>query len=70
MASKHAVVIDTKLNNQKIKADFKELEKSTQSLVNQYNRQVDSIKSQELAIQKVKDQIETLQMYKDTNLIK
>lgn len=70
MASKHAVIIDTKLNNQKIKADFKELEKSTQSLVNQYNRQVDSIKSQEFAIQKVKDQIETLQMYKDTNLIK
>lgn len=67
---KGAVVIDTKLNHEKINQEFKNLEKTTQSLINKYNKSVDSIKSQELAIQKVKDEIANLQLYADTDLIK
>lgn len=58
------------MNYEKIDKDFKNLESHTKSLINQYNKSVDSIKGQELAIQKVKDQIETLQQYKETGLIK
>ena len=57
---KGAVVIDTKLDNQKITSDFKNLEKQTQSLINKYNKSVDSIKSQELAITKVKNKLDEL----------
>lgn len=67
---KGAVVIDTKLNHEKITQEFKNLEKTTQSLINKYNKSVDSIKSQELAIQKVKDEIVNLQLYAQTDLIK
>lgn len=57
---KSAVVIDTSLNTQKIDRDFKELDKKTQALVNKYNKSVDSIKSQELAIAKVKNRLDEL----------
>lgn len=57
---KGAVVIDTRLNTQKIENDFKKLDKKTQSLINKYNKSVDSIKSQELAITKVKNRLDEL----------
>lgn len=57
---KGAVVIDTKLNTQKITGDFKNLEKKTQNLINKYNKSVDSIKNQELAITKLKNKLEEL----------
>ena len=60
MEKKGAIVIDTKLNTQKITGDFKNLEKKTQNLINKYNRSVDSIKNQELAITKVKNKLEEL----------
>ncbi len=66
---KGSVEIDTLLNDKKITQQFKGLEKSTQNLINKYNKQVDSIKSQELAIDSLKTKIETLQNYKDANLI-
>jgi len=67
---KGAVVVDTQMDYSKIDKDFKNLEKHTEKLIDKYNKSVDSIKSQELAIQKVKDQIETLQSYKDVGVIK
>lgn len=54
------MVIDTSLNTQKIESDFKTLEKKTQSLINKYNRSVDSIKSQELAAGKLKSKIDEI----------
>lgn len=58
------------MNYNKIKSDFKNLEKSTESLINKYNKSVDSIKSQELAIEKVKDKIANLQLLADNGVIK
>lgn len=58
--SKGAVVIDTRLNYQKIKKEFKGLEKDTSKLIDKYNKSVDSIKSQELAISKVKTKLDAL----------
>ena len=60
VVKKGAVVIDTRLNTKKIDNDFKNLNKQTQSLINRYNRSVDSIRSQELAISKVKSQLDDL----------
>lgn len=60
MEKKGAIVIDTKLNTQKITGDFKNLEKKTQNLINKYNKSVDSIKNQELAITKLKNKLEEL----------
>lgn len=57
---KGAVVIDTRMNYQKIDKDFKNLEKNTEKLIDKYNRSVDSIKSQELAISKVKTKLDEL----------
>lgn len=51
---KSAVVIDTQLNTNKITGDFKDLEKKTQAAINQYNRMVDSIKSQSIQLEKAK----------------
>lgn len=58
------------MNYNKIQSDFKNLEKSTESLINKYNKSVDSIKSQELAIEKVKDKIANLQLLADNGVIK
>lgn len=58
------------MNYNKIQSDFKNLEKSTESLINKYNKSVDSIKSQELAIEKVKNKIAELQYYADEEVIK
>lgn len=46
------------------------MNKKTQNLINKYNRSVDSIKSQELAIAKVKNQMEQLQAYKEWGVLK
>lgn len=48
------------MNYKKIQNDFNNLEKSTESLINKYNRSVDSIKNQELAIDKVKNKLTEL----------
>jgi len=58
--SKGAVVIDTRMNYQKIERDFSKMEKKVQSLANKFNKSCDSIKSQELAIDKVKRKIDDL----------
>ncbi|MCI6265869.1 MAG: hypothetical protein MR598_03360 [Erysipelotrichaceae bacterium] len=58
------------MNYNKIQSDFKNLEKSAESLINKYNKSVDSIKSQELAIEKVKDKIANLQLLADSGVIK
>lgn len=48
------------MNYQKIEKDFKSLENNTKKLINKYNKSVDSIKSQELAISKVKNKLNDL----------
>lgn len=58
--NKGAVVVDTRLNYQKIKKEFKGLEKETSKLIDKYNKSIDSIKSQELAISKVKTKLDEL----------
>lgn len=58
---KGAVVIDTKLNTEKISMDIKKMQKKTKSLIDKYNKSVDSIKSQELAISKVKNKLDELE---------
>lgn len=57
---KGAVVVDAKMDYQKIKKDFQNLEKDTSKLIDKYNKSVDSIKSQELAISKVKAKLDEL----------
>jgi len=46
------------------------LQNETEKLIDNYNRTVDSIKSQELAIDKVKGKLENLQLYAKTGLLK
>lgn len=65
-----ALVIETRLSTEKFDTDLKKIDKSTKNMINRYNKSVDSIKSQELAIEKVKNKIEELQLYADTGLIK
>lgn len=48
------------MNSQKITKDFKNLEKTTEKLIDKYNKSVDRIKSQELAISKVKTRLDEL----------
>lgn len=57
---KGAVIVNTKMDYQKIKKDFQNLEKDTSKLIDKYNKSVDSIKSQELAISKVKAKLDEL----------
>lgn len=52
-----AVVIETKLNTDKIDTDFKKIDKQTKNMINRYNKSVDSIKSQEIALDKVKNKL-------------
>lgn len=59
--SKGAIVIDTKLNDKKIEGDFEQLEKKTKNMINKYNKSVDSIKKQELALEKVKQKLNDIQ---------
>lgn len=46
------------------------MEKDTEKLIDKYNKSVDSLRSQELAIQKVKDKMEELQFLADNGVIK
>jgi len=48
------------MDYQKIENDFKGMEKKVQSLANKFNKSCDSIKSQELAIAKVKSKLDEL----------
>lgn len=65
-----ALVIETKLSTEKFETDLKKIDKSTKNMINRYNKSVDSIKNQELTIEKVKNKIEELQLYADTGFIK
>lgn len=46
------------MNYNKIDKDFKELEKHTNNLINQYNKSCDSIKAQEIAIEKISQELD------------
>lgn len=52
-----AIVIDTKMNNKKIETDFKKISDKTKNMINKYNKSIDSIKKQELALEKVKQKL-------------
>lgn len=52
-----AVVIETRLSTEKMETDFKEIDKSTKNMINRYNKSVDSIKSQEIALENVKNKL-------------
>ncbi len=61
LEKKGAVVVDTRLNYKKIEKDFKSITDDTKKLITQYNKTVDSIKSQEIALDKVKNKLIELQ---------
>lgn len=58
MASKGAFVLDATINDEKIEGEFKELDKHTKNMINRYNKSVDSIKKQEVALDKVNKKLE------------
>lgn len=55
-----AVVIETRLNTDKIDADFKKIDKQTKNMINRYNKSVDSIKSQEIALENTKKKLDSI----------
>lgn len=55
-----AVVIETRLNTDKIDSDFKKIDKQTKNMINRYNKSVDSIKSQEIALENTKKKLDAL----------
>ena len=55
-----AVVIETRLNTDKIDSDFKKIDKRTKNMINRYNKSVDSIKSQEIALENTKKKLDAL----------
>ena len=55
-----AVVIETRLNTDKIDTDFKKIDKQTKNMINRYNKSVDSIKSQEIALENTKKKLDAL----------
>ena len=59
--NENAIVIDTQLNNKKIETDFKKIDKQTKNMINRYNKSVDSIKKQELALEKVKQKLNDIE---------
>lgn len=58
MPSKSAVVLDATLNDEKIEGEFRKLDKSTKNMINRYNKSVDAIKKQEIALDKVKQKLD------------
>lgn len=54
------VVIETRLNTDKIDSDFKKIDKQTKNMINRYNKSVDSIKSQEIALENTKKKLDAL----------
>ena len=55
------VIIETRLSNKKIETDFKKIDKQTKNMINRYNKSVDSIKRQELALEKVKSKLQEIE---------
>lgn len=56
--------------HERIDKDFDNLTKHTEKLIDSYNKTVDSIKSQEIALDKVQGKLENLQLYAQTGLLK
>ena len=61
MNSDGQVIIETRISNEKIESDFKKIDKQTKNMINKYNKSVDSIKKQELALEKVKQKIQDIE---------
>lgn len=61
MNSDGQVIIETRLSSEKIESDFKEIDKQTKNMINRYNKSVDSIKKQELALEKVKQKLQDIE---------
>ena len=55
-----ALVIETRLSTEKFDTDLKKIDKSTKSMINRYNKSVDSIKAQEIALENVKKKLESI----------
>ena len=60
MPSKSAVVLDATLNEDKIETEFRKLDKHTKNMINRYNKSVDTIKKQEVALDKVKQKLDSM----------
>lgn len=58
------------MNYDRIRKDFQEMTTDTQKLIDKYNQTCDQIKNQEIAISRVKDQLDKLQAYKAQGLLK
>lgn len=56
-----AVIIETRISTDKIDTDFKKIDKQTKNMINRYNKSVDSIKRQELALEKVKSKLQDIE---------
>lgn len=56
-----AVIIETRISTDKIDTDFKKIDKQTKNMINRYNKSVDSIKKQELALEKVKSKLQEIE---------
>lgn len=61
MNSDGQVIIETRLSSEKIESDFKKIDKQTKNMINRYNKSVDSIKKQELALEKVKQKLQDIE---------
>lgn len=55
-----AVVIETRLSTEKMETDYKKIDSQTKKVINRYNKSVDSIKSQEIALENVKKKLESI----------
>lgn len=64
------MVVNTKMNYDRIRKDFQDMTTDTQKLIDKYNQTCDQIKNQEIAISRVKDQLDKLQAYKAQGLLK
>lgn len=64
------MVINTKMNYDRIRKDFQNMTVDTEKLIDKYNQTCDRIKSQELALSKVKDQLSKLQAFADQGLLR
>lgn len=62
MNSDGQVIIETRLSSEKMESDFKKIDKQTKNMINRYNKSVDSIKKQELALEKVKQKLQDIEI--------
>lgn len=58
------------MNYNRIRKDFQNMTADTQKLIDKYNQACDQIKNQEIAISRVKDQLDKLQAYEAQGLLK